>query len=234
MPDSSRQTTPPVVIGIAGCSGSGKTTLALELAREFRGTHFPLDHYYRDLGHLVFDQRSKQDFDHPDTLESELIALHVAELAAGRGIDRPVYDFATHTRIHHQTEHIAPGRLVLVDGIFALHYDALRPLYNLRVYVDAPDDLCYQRRLARDVRERGRTPECVAAQYTSTVRPMAERFVRPSAKYADTIVDGTTSLDWSVEQVLAQLRGRNLMSRIDPLSDSSFRYQQTQPSPLPP
>ena len=204
------------MIGIAGCSGSGKTTLALELVREFRGTHFPLDHYYRDLRHLAFDQRCKEDFDHPNTLESQLIAAHVAELAAGRGIDRPVYDFATHTRIHHQTEHILPGPMVLVDGIFALHYDALRPLYNLRVYVDAPDDLCYQRRLARDVRERGRTPQSVAAQYASTVRPMAEMFVRPSAKYADIIVDGSKSLDWSVEQVISQLVQQNLMSRINP------------------
>ncbi|HVJ08221.1 MAG TPA: uridine kinase [Acidisarcina sp.] len=202
---------PPVVIGIAGCSGSGKTTLALELSRTLGGTHFPLDHYYRDLGHLPLEQRCLQDFDHPDTLESELIVAHVAELAAGRGIDRPVYDFATHTRTPHRTERIVPGRLVLVEGIFALHYKALLPLYSLRVYVEAPDEVCYRRRLARDVCERGRTPESVAAQYASTVRPMAERFVRPSAQYADQIVDGTRSLDLSVEQVLNQLRQRNLM-----------------------
>jgi uridine kinase len=213
---------PPVVVGIAGCSGSGKTTLALELARSLEGTHFPLDHYYRDLSHLPQEQRCEQDFDHPAMLETELLTTHIATLASGSGIDRPVYDFATHTRLHHVTEHILPGRFLLVDGIFALHYDSLRPLYSLRIYVEAPDDVCYQRRLTRDVRERGRTPESVAAQYAKTVRPMAETFVRPSARYADITVDGTTSLDWSVEQVLKQLHERNLLAGAGPTSERAF------------
>lgn len=202
----------PVVVGIAGCSGSGKTSLARALAASLGGTHFPLDHYYRDLGHLPLEERCQQDFDHPSMLEAELLTSHIAALASGRGIERPLYDFATHTRVRNQTEYIAPGRFVLVDGIFALHYDALRSLYGLSVYVEAPDDVCYQRRLARDVRERGRSPESVAGQYAKTVRPMAEMFVRPSAAHADLIVDGTSSLDWSLEQVLSQLQKRQLLA----------------------
>ena len=155
----------PVVVGIVGCSGSGKTSLARALAASLDGTHFPLDHYYRDLGHLPLEERCQQDFDHPRMLEAELLTSHIATLASGRGIERPLYDFETHTRVRNQTEYIAPGRFILVDGIFALHYDALRSLYGLSIYVDTPDDVCYQRRLARDVRERGRSPESVAAQY---------------------------------------------------------------------
>ena len=202
----------PVVVGIAGCSGSGKTSLARALAASLDGTHFPLDHYYRDLGHLPLEERCQQDFDHPSMLEAELLTSHIAALASGSGIERPLYDFATHTRVRNQTEHIAPDRYLLVDGIFALHYDTLRSLYGLSIYVEAPDDVCYQRRLARDVRERGRTPESVAAQYAKTVRPMAEKFVRPSAAYSDLIVDGTSSLDWSLEQVLSQLHQRQLVA----------------------
>jgi uridine kinase len=203
----------PLVVGVGGCSGSGKTSVARELARILSGTHFPLDHYYRDLSHLPSEQRGQQDFDDPEMLESDLLARHVGELAKGRSIDRPLYDFSTHCRALNRTERIEPGCVLVVDGIFALHYDGLRPLYDLAIYVDTPDDICFTRRLARDVRERGRTPESVAAQYVATVRPMAERYVRPSALHAGLVLDGTTSLDWLLEQVLAELRRRHLLTQ---------------------
>ena len=104
---------------------------------------------------------------------------------------------------------------LLIDGILALHYEALRRLYHLSVYVDTPDEICYQRRLQRDVQDRGRTSESVRKDYEETVRPMAEQFVRPSAKYADLIVDGTSSFDWSVEQVLSALRKKQLLAAHD-------------------
>ncbi|MHB1021988.1 MAG: uridine kinase [Acidobacteriaceae bacterium] len=202
----------PILLGIAGCSGSGKTTLARELTRELNATFFQLDFYYRDLSHLPSEERARTNFDHPDILESELLAQHVAQLAAGRTIERPTYDFATHTRLPGVTQAVTPAEFVLIEGIFALHYDSLRAHYDFSVYVEAPDDLCYQRRLARDIRERGRTPESVAQQYAATVRPMAEQFVRPSACHAALVVDGAASLDWSVEQVLDQLRLRGLLA----------------------
>jgi uridine kinase len=200
----------PVVIGVGGCSGSGKTCVARELARILDGTHFPLDHYYRDLSHLLSEQRVQQDFDDPEMLESDLLTIHIAELAKGRPIDRPLYDFSTHTRVAGATEQIEPGRVLVVDGIFALYYDSLRPLYDLAIYVDTPDDVCFTRRLARDVNERGRTPESIATQYAATVRPMAEKFVRPSARHAGLVLDGTAALDWLLEQVLSELRSRHL------------------------
>src|ERR1700723_795717 len=115
----------PVVVGIAGCSGSGKTTLARELARELGATLFPLDLYYRDLSQFPLDARDKQNFDHPDSLESELFIEHIRSLAAGRTIQRPVYDFSTHSRVLGSFEPITPTRFVLVEGILALHYPDL-------------------------------------------------------------------------------------------------------------
>jgi len=205
----------PVIIGIAGCSGSGKTSLAQELARELEGTHFHLDHYYRDLGHLSYEERFRENFDHPDALESDLLVAHIRQLAAGHSIARPQYDFAAYTRIAGASVPVYEPHFLVVDGILALHYEALRRLYHLSVYVDTPDEICYQRRLARDVQERGRTPESVRKDYEETVRPMAEQFVRPSAKYADLIVDGTSSFDWSVEQVLSALRKKHLLAAHD-------------------
>ncbi len=196
----------PVLIAIAGASGSGKTKLAEELARELEGTHFHLDHYYRDLSHLSAEERAGQNFDHPDAIDHELLLAHLRALANGQPVEQPCYDFARHTRVPGQTVRVREPHALLIDGIFALHWPAVRALSALKVYVDTPDAICYERRLRRDVRERGRTPEGVAAHYAATVRPMAERFVRPSSRWADLVVDGTASLDWSVEQVLAALR----------------------------
>lgn len=204
-----------VILGIAGCSGSGKTTLAEELAREMEGTHFHLDNYYRDLSHLTYEERCHQNFDHPDQIESELLIAHVTRLAGGHAIHQPQYDFTNHTRRAGIQKHFEAPRLLIVDGIFALHYDGLRSLYDLSIYVDTPDDVCYQRRLARDIRDRGRTAESVARHYAETVRPMAEQYVRPSSAHADLIVKGTESLDWSVEAVFSALSKRGILDLIN-------------------
>jgi uridine kinase len=205
----------PVIIGIAGCSGSGKTTLAEELARELEGTHFPLDNYYRDLAHLTHEERCRQNFDHPDLIESDLLIAHVRRLADGHAIRQPQYDFANYTRFAGVQKHFEAHRLLIVDGIFALHYERLRALYDLTIYVDTPDDVCYQRRLARDIRDRGRTADSVARHYAETVRPMAEQYVRPSASHADLVVQGTESLDWSVEAVFSALNKQGMLDLIN-------------------
>ena len=203
---------PPVVLGIAGCSGSGKTTLAAELAHTLGGIHFHLDNYYRDLAYLPFSERIKKNFDDPAMIESPLLAEHVAALARGESIERPIYDFSTHTRVVGKTETVAAGRFLVVEGLFALHYPELLPLYNLRVYVDTPDSLCFERRMKRDIEERGRTPESIKQQYESTVRPASIAFVRPSGANADLQIDGTGALDWKVERVLSELRARGLLA----------------------
>ena len=202
---------PPVVLGLAGCSGSGKTTLAAELARTLGGMHFPLDHYYRDLSHLTLAERVRQNFDDPGLIESSLLARDIAALARGEAIERPVYDFATYTRVMGRSEPVRAARLLIVEGLFTLVYAELLPLFHLRIYVDTPDDVCFDRRLRRDVDERGRTPESVRRQYEETVRPAAERCIRPSVAHADLVIDGTGALDWKVERVLKEMRLRGLM-----------------------
>jgi uridine kinase len=202
---------PPVVMAIAGCSGSGKTTLAAELARTLGGVHFHFDNYYRDLSHLPIAERAQQNFDDPALIESPLLAEHLRSLARGETIERPVYDFATYIREPHKTEAVRSGAFLLVEGLFALYYAELLPIYQLRIYVDTPDELCFERRLKRDMEERGRTPESVRKQYEATVRPSCLTIVRPSAANADLVVDGASALDWKVEQVLTAMRSRGLL-----------------------
>ena len=202
---------PPVVLGIAGASGSGKTMLAAELARELEAVNFPLDNYYRDLAHLPPAERARQNFDDPALIESALLAAHVEALARGETIERPLYDFSTYIRDPERTETVRAGAFVLVEGLFALHYAELLPLYQLRIYVDTPDEVCFERRLRRDMDERGRTAESVQLQYEETVRPASLMYVRPSAAHADLTLDGTAALDWKVEQVLAAMRDRGLL-----------------------
>jgi uridine kinase len=203
--------TSPIVVAIAGCSGSGKTTLAAELARTLGGAHFHFDDYYLDLSHLAFDDRVRQNFDDPALIESTLLVAQVSSLAAGKSIERPVYDFASYTRVPDRTVTFATAPFLFVEGLFALYYPDLLPLYNLRVYLDTPDDVCFERRVRRDVEQRGRTPESVRFQYEATVRPASVAFVRPSAAHADLVVDGTGALDWKVERVLNEMRTRGLL-----------------------
>lgn len=203
---------PPIVLGLAGCSGSGKTTLANELARMLRGLRFYLDDYYLDLGHLPLQERVQKNFDDPAMIEVPLLAEHIAALARGDTIDRPVYDFATYTRMPGRTQRVTSGPFLIVEGIFALYFPELLPLYQLRVYVDTPDALCFERRMKRDLDERGRSAASVLEQWEKRVQPSSIEFVRPSAEKADLVVDGSGALDWKVERVMAEMRKRGLLT----------------------
>jgi uridine kinase len=210
----------PVMLAVAGASGSGKTTLAAELARTLGGVQFSLDNYYRDLGHLRLEERRLVNFDDPAMIDTPLLSSHLTALSQGRAIERPVYDFADYTRVIGnaglgETETISPGRLVVVEGLFTLYFPELRPLFQFSVFVDTPDDVCFARRLKRDVEERGRDPESVKRRYDATVRPCGLAFVRPLIDFADLAVDGTDALDFKVEQVVHGLRKRGLMQRLE-------------------
>jgi uridine kinase len=204
----------PLIIGLAGCSGSGKTTLARELAMQLSATLLPLDFYYICLSHLPAHERALQNFDHPDSLEHKLLARHIEELAEGRSIERPIYDFTTHTRVPNRTETVPPAPVLMIEGILALHYPHLRDLYDFSIYVNAPNEICLNRRIYRDMLERGRTEESVRAQFEATARPMAELYVIPSAQHASITVEGTDALDWSIEQVLQHLHQLGLLRAI--------------------
>ena len=199
----------PLILGVAGCSGSGKTLLARELATQLNARLLPLDLYYRDLSHLPSEERAQQNFDHPDSIEFDLLLHHLDELTLDHSIARPVYDFTTHTRVLDRNTRIDPAPVLIVEGILALHPPALRQRFDLSVFVHTPQSVCLARRIHRDVRERGRTEQNVREQFAATTRPMAEQFVLPSAVHASVTVEGTESLDWSVATVLHAL-GRSL------------------------
>lgn len=180
----------PVVLGVAGGSGSGKSTVVREVcARLGEGMTCVLHHdaYYRDLAHLSFEERSVVNFDHPDSLETQLMADHVHLLLEGAPVAVPTYDFSKHTRTS-ETRALHPTPVVVLDGILVLADARLRDTMDLKVFVDTEPDIRLLRRIRRDVVKRGRTADSVIAQYEATVRPMHMQFVEPSKRFADLVV----------------------------------------------
>jgi uridine kinase len=180
----------PIIIGVAGGTGSGKTTVAetiLGTVGQERIAYVPHDAYYRDLAHLPANLRTQVNFDHPDSLETDLLVEHLERWRQGHPIEIPVYDFKTHMRTR-QTRTVEPQRVALVDGILVFAEPKLREVFDVKLYVDADADIRFIRRLRRDIAERGRTMESVMEQYLTTVRPMHLEFVEPSKRYADVII----------------------------------------------
>lgn len=180
----------PLVIGVAGGSGSGKSTVARVMIRELAPTpvaHLSHDAYYRDMAHLPFEERVVQNFDHPDSLETELLVEHLDALREGRGAETPQYDFGTHSR-RPATHRVEPAPVILVEGVLILADPALRARLDLAIFVDTSADVRLARRLRRDVEERDRSPISVLDQYEATVRPMHEAFVEPSRRHAHIIL----------------------------------------------
>ncbi len=196
-----------IVIGIAGGTGSGKTTVAnviLDRVGADKIAFVPHDAYYKDLKDLSPSQRSLINFDHPDSLETDLMVEHVKALKASQPVDIPIYDFTTHSRTT-RTHHIDPQPVVLVEGILIFVDARLRELFDVKIFVDTPADIRFIRRLERDLIERGRTVESVIHQYQSTVRPMHLEFVEPSKRYADVIIPegglNTVAMDMVVARI---------------------------------
>lgn len=194
-------------IGIAGPSASGKTAIANALAQALGSGTAALscDGYYRDLSHLRCAERAKANFDHPDAIDHKLLAAHLGKLRSGEAVeDAPKYSFKTHTRLA-ETVRLEPKPIIIVEGLHVLHWPHVRGLLDFRVYVDASHQVCLARRVARDLRERGRSEENCREQYERTVRPMAEQYVIPSKDHADLVVDGTGPTGDSVQSVLRVL-----------------------------
>lgn len=181
---------PSVCIGVAGGTGSGKTTVAEVIVQRIgahRIAHLQHDAYYRDLSSCNHHALLAHNFDHPDALESELLAAHLAQLKAGHAVDVPLYDFTRHVR-RPTTRRVEPRRVILLEGILILAERALRELLDIKIFVDTDADLRCIRRLRRDITERGRTVDSVIEQYLGTVRPMHTDFVEPSKRWADLII----------------------------------------------
>ena len=175
-----------LVIGIAGGTGSGKTTLMNNLIQHFSGmiTVLSHDNYYRRLDHLEMEERNQVNYDQPAALETELMVEHLRQLRSGQAIDCPIYDFTVHNRSD-ETLHITPQKVIIVEGILIFADEALRDLMDIRIFVDTDADVRLCRRIKRDVNKRGRSLESVLLQYQTTVKPMHEKYVEPSKKYAN-------------------------------------------------
>ena len=201
----------PLVIGIAGGSGSGKTTVAQAILQRVgpdRISFLQHDAYYKDLSGLPLAQRIEVNFDHPNSLDSELLTQHIRDLRDGRPIEVPVYDFSHHSRTT-KTFTVQARGVILIEGILIFAEPALRDLFDVKIYVDTDSDLRFIRRLQRDITERGRTTESVIKQYLNTVRPMHLEFVEPSKRYADVIIPeggfNTAALDMVVARIETML-----------------------------
>ncbi len=179
-----------LIIGVAGGSGSGKTTVVNHIINQVGEKDLNLlqhDSYYRDLKHLPFDERASQNFDHPASLETELLIRHIQALSDGYSVEVPVYDFANHIRLE-KTHSLYPKKVLLIDGILIFSEKDLRELMDIKLFVDTDDDVRLLRRLRRDITERNRSLEGVLNQYETHVRPMHLEFVEPSKRYADIII----------------------------------------------
>jgi uridine kinase len=202
----------PLVIAIAGGSGSGKTTVAqviLQRVGPDRISFLQHDAYYKDLSGLPPIQRAEVNFDHPNSLDSELLIQHIKQLKNGQPVEVPIYDFATHSRTE-RTYSVQARGVILVEGILLFAEPALRDLFDVKLFVDTDSDIRFIRRLQRDIAERGRTTDSVIHQYMTTVRPMHLEFVEPSKRYADVIIPeggfNAAALDMVVARIETLLR----------------------------
>ena len=197
-----------MIIGICGGTGSGKTTLAKKIMESVGRENVILveqDSYYRNLADMPLDERHQANFDHPDSIDSEMLMNHLKRLRLGQSIEMPVYDFKLHVRSD-QYEHIEPKKVVLVEGILIFAEARIAELLDVKVFVDTPDDIRFIRRLQRDINERGRTVESVIAQYFTTVRPMHFEFVEPSKRKADIIIPEGANHDIGIEFICSKIR----------------------------
>ena len=194
------------LVGISGASGSGKSFFAERLASLLPCSFLILsqDHYYQDQSEMELEQRHKSNFDHPDAIDFQLMADDLLKLKNRQAIEQPLYDFATHTR-KVKTETVQPAEVVLVDGILIYSSAELLPLFDYKIFVDTPPDICFIRRLQRDITSRSRTMESVVEQYMSTVRPMFFQYVEPTKFLANRIVEGVGDMWDAARDVLHQL-----------------------------
>jgi uridine kinase len=198
----------PVIIGIAGGTGSGKTTVARSIydrVGKDRIDWISHDSYYRNFDALTAEERHRINFDHPDSLETELLARHIDVLCKGSSVEVPVYDFTTHSR-KVETHRVEPRRVIIVEGILVLAEPELRKRIDIKLFVDTPADIRFVRRLTRDIQQRGRSFESVIQQYMTTVRPMHEEFVEPSKRYADLIIPEGGENQVAIEAIIARVQ----------------------------
>jgi uridine kinase len=198
----------PLLIGIAGGTGSGKSTVARKIAEGLPAESVAVidhDSYYRDRSDLSFEARSKLNFDHPESLDNDLLVEHLQALREGQPVDVPIYDFKVHARLT-ERRRVVPTRIVIVEGILVFVEERVRRLLDVKIFVDTDADIRVFRRIRRDLEQRGRTFQSVREQYYSTVRPMHLQFVEPSKRWADLIVPEGGDNHIAIDLILGKLR----------------------------
>jgi len=213
-----------MIIGICGGTGSGKTTIARAIVDAVKAENVVLveqDSYYRNLADMPLDERHQANFDHPDSIDSDMLVNHIKRLKQGQTVEMPLYDFKTHTRSN-RIEIIEPRPVVIVEGILIFAEPRVLDLLDVRVYVDTPDDIRLMRRLKRDFTERGRTYERTFDQYIRTIRPMHFEFVEPSKRHADIIIPEGGQMGVSVEFLCGLVREKLSKETVDNIIDGTF------------
>ncbi|MFL3006046.1 MAG: uridine kinase [Candidatus Neomarinimicrobiota bacterium] len=196
-----------MIIAVAGGTGSGKSFLARNLANTYSKKEILIieqDSYYKDISNLDYKDRCKQNFDHPDAIDSILIENHLKKLLSGKTIYSPRYNFFKHLR-ERKEKKIKQRPIIIIEGILLLHYVKLHKFYTLKVFVETPEHIRINRRIERDIKFRGRTKSSIEKQYYSTVKPMHEEFVQPSKSYSDIVIDGTALINKSINQIKSKL-----------------------------
>lgn len=182
------------IVGLGGPSGSGKSTVGRRVASRLDGSVISMEVYSIEMNHLPFEERAKLNYDAPHAIEVHLLERHIRDYAAGKAIEAPIYDFGEHLRVSNRNEHISAKPMLIVEGILALHFPQLRSLFDLSIYLEAPDDVCFHRRKVRDITERQRSLEFIRWQYENTVMPAAQQYVLPSKNYADLVLESKADL----------------------------------------
>jgi len=198
----------PMIIGISGGTGCGKTTVAQKIIVSVGADNVVFlqqDAYYRNLEDMPLDLRHKVNFDHPDAFDTGLLMNHIEALRAGESVQKPTYDYATHSR-KTETVHVEPRPVIIIEGILVFVNPQMRALMDMKIFVDTDPDIRFIRRLDRDVHERGRSVESIIAQYTTTVRPMHLQFVEPSKRYADIIIPEGGYNDVGMDLITCKIR----------------------------
>jgi uridine kinase len=182
------------IVGLAGPSGSGKSTVGKHVASSLNGHVLSMEVYSIEMNHLPLQERAKQNYDAPSAIDVQLLERHIRAYASGNAIEAPIYDFAEHLRVSDRREHIPATSLLIVEGILALHFPQLRPHFNLSIYLEAPDEVCFRRRQVRDITERQRSLEFIRWQYETSVLPATQQYVLPSKDFANLVLNTEADL----------------------------------------
>ncbi|CAI8154020.1 MAG: Uridine kinase [Formosa sp. Hel3_A1_48] len=197
-----------ITIGVYGGTGSGKTTIVSQIVSEFPTSEIQVisqDSYYKDTSHLNFDERCALNFDHPDAIDFPLLYQHVNSLKNGENIEQPVYSFETHNRTK-ETVTVVPKKILIIEGILILNYPKLRSLFDLKIFIDADSDMRMERRVSRDISERGRTPEEVLNRYLNTLKPMHKQFIEPMKVHADITIENHQNTPLNLSELIDKIK----------------------------